>query len=121
VTRVVGGSSLAKLGTAFALNAGRAINQLVPAKDRDKTIAQMFGCSVRMAKYRRGGRCWTLDRLQTASALFGQDFDVLLIVPLQHAVESLIPAQPEEIHERIDRLEDEVAAMRNQLRGNDEQ
>jgi hypothetical protein len=112
------GNDVAKRGTAFALNAGRAVNLLVSGPNRDKTIARMFGVSVRMAKYLRTGRCWTVERLQTASALLGREFDDLL-VPLRCAVEPILPPPTEEIHRRLDALERELADFRSHLRGTD--
>src|SRR6185437_9960111 len=65
----------------IALRAGFALDRLVPAPNRDKTIARMFGVSVRMAVYLRAGQHWTMDHLARASATLGTAFDTLLWQP----------------------------------------
>ncbi len=96
------GSAFAFKGTDFALNAGLALDLLIGEPNRDKLIARMFGVSLRTAKYLRTGKHWTVDRLKMASALLGRDFDILVIVPLRSAIE------PEEVHARIDAVENQI-------------
>lgn len=112
------GNVIAFRGNDFAGNAGFALDfliaQRIAERNRDKAVARMFGVSLRMAKYLREGKCWTVDRLTMASALLGRDFDVLVIVPLRIAIE------PDEIHDRIDafenRIEQEITMMRGEVR-----
>jgi len=51
------------------------IAERIAERNRDKAVARMFGVSLRMAKYLREGKHWTVDRLQMASALLGRDFN----------------------------------------------
>jgi hypothetical protein len=107
-------SSLAIERNIFARNAGAALELLVNGPHRDKLIARMFGVSIRMAQYLRAGKCWTVDRLSTASAVLGEEFDRLLM-------QRILPPSTEKIHERIDRLERtiarELAELKNDIRG----
>jgi hypothetical protein len=108
------GNVLAYQGNDFAGNAGYALDLLVGerigARYRDKAVARMFGVSLRMAKYLREGKSWTPKRLRMASALLGRDFDVLVIMPLRGGIE------PEEIHDRIDAVENRIEREIEQLR-----
>jgi hypothetical protein len=108
------GKDFAYAGNDFAGNAGFALDFLVAQRiaeqHRDKAVARMFGVSLRMAKYLRQGKHWTVDRLRMASALLGRDFDVLVIVPLSSGIE------PEEIHDRIDAVENQIEREIEQLR-----
>jgi hypothetical protein len=112
------GNAFAYRGNDFAGNAGFALDFLVAQRiaeqNRDKAVARMFGVSLRMAKYLREGKHWTVNRLSTASALLGRDFDVLVIVPLRCGI------APEEIHDRIDevknQIEDEIVLLRSEVR-----
>jgi hypothetical protein len=112
------GNVFAYQGNDFAQNAGYALDLLVgeriAAQNRDKAVARMFGISLRMAKYLREGKHWTVGRLMTASALLGRDFDVLVIVPLRCGID------PEEIHDRIDavgtQIEQEIEELRGEVR-----
>lgn len=67
-----------KMTFDFGLRAGSALDQLIPAPHRDKTVARMLNVSVRMAKYLRAGQFWTADRLTQASAVLGAAFDAAL-------------------------------------------
>lgn len=68
----------------YGQRAASALDLLLPAPHRDKTIARLFGVSVRMAKYLRAGRHWTLARLGQASAMLGDAFDAALTPSAQH-------------------------------------
>lgn len=52
----------------YGVRAADAINHLVPGPNRDKAVARIFRCSVRMARYLRSGQFWSIDRLNQASA-----------------------------------------------------
>ena len=85
MARVRKGKSFAQEGKMtfdFGLRAGSALDRLVPGPHRDKSIARLFGISVRMAKYLRAGEHWTADRLSQASAVLGVAFVAALYYPL---------------------------------------
>jgi hypothetical protein len=109
------GSAFAYQGNDFAQNAAYALNLLVgeriAARNRDKAVARMFGVSLRMAKYLREGKHWTVDRLTLASALLGRDFDILVIVQLRCGIDT------EGIHDRIDAVETQIEQEIEVLRG----
>ena len=109
------GNVLAYEGNDFAGNAGFALDFLVAQRiaeqNRDKAVARMFGISLRMAKYLREGKHWTVERLTIASSLLGRDFDVLVIVPMRYGIE------PETIHDRIDEVENQIEQELEVLRG----
>ena len=112
------GKDFAYAGNDFAGNAGFALDflvaQRIAERHRDKAIARMFGVSLRMGKYLREGKHWTVDRLMMASALLGRDFDVLVIAPLRCGI------APEEIHDRIDvvekQIEQELDILRSEVK-----
>lgn len=64
--------------SSYGARAGAALNKLIPAPYQDKRIARLMGCSVRMAQYLRSGECWTVERLDKASASL-PGFDALLL------------------------------------------
>jgi len=68
----------------YGQRAATALDQLLPGPHRDKTVARLFGVSVRFAKYLRAGRHWTTHRLSQASAALGQAFDAALTPEAQH-------------------------------------
>jgi hypothetical protein len=86
-------------GTDFALRAGQALEALLPERDRDKAIARLFNCSVRMAKYLRTGQSWTVERLGQASAALGEAFDRLVFGGALD--DTRLAAESEAIHQRI--------------------
>jgi hypothetical protein len=118
VTSDMKGNSFAYQGNDFAGNAGLALDflvgQRIAERNRDKAVARMFGVSLRMAKYLREGKHWSVPRLTMASALLGRDFDVLVIVPLRLAID------PDELHDRIDgvgnQIDQEIAVLRGEVR-----
>src|SRR5678815_1149880 len=83
-------------------------DSLVPGPHRDKSVARLFGVSVRQAKYLRIGRYWTVDRLTQASAVLGAAFDAALYSPVssgQHYSEMA------GIEDRLTRLEARIAEV----------
>lgn len=89
--------------------AASALNAVLPARHRAKTVAQLFDCSVRFAKYLLVGDHWTGRRLTQASDVLGAAFDAAFSLPEsneQHEYEIKIF----EIHYR--RAEQEVEQMR---------
>lgn len=89
------------MSSDYGQRAGLAINFLVPGPHRDKKIAGIFGVSVRLAKYLRAGRCWTVERLNQASQRIS-DFDAYLASP--------------DFGSRIDTLERQLAELRDDIR-----
>jgi hypothetical protein len=88
----------------FAQRAALALNSLVPGPHRDKSIARIFDCSVRLAQYLRAGQHWTIDRLNIASQrIIG--FDAYLASP--------------DFHTRLDQIARELDEIRSNLRGGD--
>lgn len=87
----------------YGIRAADALNQLLPGEHRDKTVARLFDCSVRMAKYLRAGQHWTAERLSQASSLFGSMFDEMLV-------------SGPELHRRMDALETEIAELRRSIK-----
>jgi hypothetical protein len=57
---------------SLASRAGAALDAMIPDANRDKIIARLFGVSVRMAQYLRCGKCWTVERLSTATEILGE-------------------------------------------------
>lgn len=104
------GSGVAPV-TDYGVRAAAALNELLPPQHRDKTVARMFDCSVRFAKYLRQGRFWTAERLSQASRALGSDFDMRLAVPEAFRVPTTLG-----VHERLDALEAEIVGLRQQLR-----
>jgi hypothetical protein len=86
-------------GLDYALRAARALEELIPERNRDKAIARLFNCSVRMAVYLRRGEKWTIARLNQASAALGAEFDRRLC-----GLDQVIPS-PEDINARLTRVE----------------
>lgn len=71
-----------------------------------KRIAQLFGISAGMAKLLRAGRGWTVARLDQATALFGNAFK-----------DFVWPPSPDELHDRLDRIDAVLEEIRRDLRG----
>ena len=94
-----GGSG--KVSADYGQRAAYALDRCVPGPHRDKKVAGIFGVSVRMAKYLRQGHFWTTDRLTQASRAL-QNFDAYIASP--------------NIHQRLDALEAEIVALRQQIR-----
>lgn len=88
----------------YGMRAAIAIDRLVLGPHRDKTVARLFGVSVRMAKYLRAGQHWTIDRLNRASETI-KGFDSYLASPNFNA--------------RIEEIERELFQLRADLRGED--
>lgn len=66
------------LFSSYGVRAAAALNKLIPSPYQDKRVARLMGCSVRMAQYLRRGECWTIERLNKASAALS-GFDAMLI------------------------------------------
>lgn len=64
--------------SSYGMRAASALNKLIPAPYQDKRVARLMGCSVRMAQYLRRGECWTIERLNKASAAL-PGFDAMLL------------------------------------------
>lgn len=64
--------------SSYGMRAGAALNKLIPVPYQDKRVARMMGCSVRLAQYLRRGECWTIERLNKASASL-PGFDAMLL------------------------------------------
>lgn len=62
----------------YGARAAAALNEFLPGQHRDKTVARLFGVSLRLAQYLRAGQCWTTERFTQASKAFGVDFDLRL-------------------------------------------
>jgi len=86
----------------YGIRAAVIIDRLVPGPHRDKTLARIFGCSLRMVKYLRSGRHWTIDRLNQASAKI-VGFDEALSTP--------------NLHLRLDEIEREINEIRDNIAG----
>jgi len=102
------GKGIAPVTTSdYGMRAAMALNHALPGEHRDKLVARMFGCSVRMAKYLRAGQYWTIDRLNQASAVIGDVFDIALSPATddKHYAEM---ADIEALAERLARLEANV-------------
>lgn len=93
---------IARMSSDYGARAAAALNELLPGRHGDKTLARVFGCSLRLAQYLRRGQCWTADRLTQASREFGVAFDALLI-------------SPEALNDRLDRMDAEIANLRKQI------
>jgi hypothetical protein len=91
-----GGQMTADYGQRAAL----ALDRCVTGPNRDKTVARLFGVSVRMARYLRCGQHWTADRLSQASAALST-FDQYISAP--------------NLHQRLDALEAELGDLRRHL------
>ena len=107
------GKDLAQKGNGrmtadYGQRAGIALDRLVAGPHRDKTVARLFGVSVRMAKYLRAGQHWTADRLTQASAMLGAAFDAALYTPVSSATHY---SEMAAISERLDRLEARFVEM----------
>lgn len=62
----------------YGYRAAMALDRLIPAVHRDKTVARQFGVSVSTAKHLRGGRRWTVKRFNKAREIFGTLFDTAM-------------------------------------------
>lgn len=80
-----------------------AVNHAGPNKD--KRIARLFGISAGMAQLLRAGRGWTVARLDQAARLYGRAFG-----------DFVWPPSADEIHDRLDRIEAQLAEIRNDLK-----
>src|SRR5215469_678637 len=105
-----GRSDTAFNAVSLAQKAGDALDQLIPDQNRDKHVARIFGVSVRMAQYLRCGKCWTVERLSVACAVFGDEFAKL--------VWGLVPQPPplDEMLRRFDRLEQQLENLLSEVR-----
>lgn len=70
--------SCCALFPSYGVRAATALNKLIPSPYQDKRVARLMGCSVRMAQYLRRGECWTIERLNKASATL-PGFDAMLL------------------------------------------
>lgn len=70
----IGLRNMSQIGARAAV----ALDLCVPGPNRDKRVARLFRCSVRLAQYLRKGQCWTAARLSQASGVLGADFDIAL-------------------------------------------
>lgn len=98
-------NNLARPMSDYGLRAAQALDTLVPGPHRDKAVARLFRCSVRMAQYLRRGEYWTADRLSQASRTLGAAFDVLLYDP------DAMAAEIAELRRRIDILHERFGGM----------
>lgn len=94
--------------TDYGARAAAALDELLPGAHRDKTVARMFNCSVRMAQYLRAGQHWTAGRLSQASAVLGVAFDAALYSPTSSAEHY---AEMADITHRLARLEARIAEV----------
>lgn len=94
-----------RVSADYGQRAAFALNQCARGPNADKIIAGAFGISPRMVKYLRKGFYWTTERLNQASAAF-RAFDAYL-------------AAPDQLHARLDELEQELADLRSLLGGGD--
>lgn len=85
----------------YGQRAALALDRCIPGPHRDKTVARLFGVSVRMAQYLRRGQHWTADRLTQASEAFKQ-FDNYIASP--------------NIAARLDEMEAELRALRQDIK-----
>ena len=107
------GNNYALGGNTFARAAAAAVNQIINGPHADKRTARRLNCSLRMAKYLRVGKGWTVERLSFASAILGDEFDRLLM-PHLHTIERMPPTTMD-FDDRLDRLLDEIAAVRDEI------
>lgn len=87
----------------YGIRAARALDLSVPGPNRDKLIARAMNISTRTVQYLRSGQHWTTDHLNRASTAF-KNFDAYL-------------ASPEQLHARLDEMEQEILDLRRILRG----
>jgi hypothetical protein len=106
------GNSYALGGNTFAQAAAAAVNQIINGPHADKRTARRLNCSLRMAKYLRAGKGWTVERLSFASAILGDRFDRLLM-PHLHTIERVPP--PTDFDDRLDRVLKEISAVRDEI------
>lgn len=96
-----------RMSSDYGQRAAFALNLCSRGPNSDKLAAQAFRCSDRMVRFLRKGMFWTTDRLNQASAAF-RHFDAYL-------------AAPDQLHTRIDEIEQELADLRSLLRGEDDE
>ncbi len=109
------GSDNALEGNIFARAATAAVNQIINGAHADKRTARHLHCSLRLAKYLRAGKYWTLERLSIASAMLGDEFDRLLM-PHLHTIESIPPPRgDDDLHKKLDRVLKEISAIKDQI------
>ncbi len=101
-------------GNIFARAATAAVNQIINGQHADKRTARQLHCSLRLAKYLRAGKYWTLERLSIASAILGDEFDRLLM-PHLHTIERAPPRGNDDVHEKLDRLLEEISTVKDQI------
>lgn len=102
------GKDVAPVTADYGQRAAMALDALIPAPHRDKTIARLFGISPRMAKYLRRGQFWTTDRLTQASAALGAAFDAALYSPVSSAQHY---SEMADFEDRLARLEARIAEV----------
>lgn len=94
---------LRNMSSDYGIRAARALDLSTSGPHRDKIIARAMNISTRTVQYLRSGQHWTTDHLNRASAAF-KNFDAYL-------------ASPEQLHARLDEMENELSELRRMLRG----
>ena len=65
----------------YGQRAAAALGEIIPDRQRTKTVARLFQCSRTMAFYLLSGNHWTARRLSQASELLGDAFDAAFSKP----------------------------------------
>lgn len=95
-----------RLPSDYGTRAALALDELLPHGNRDKAVQRLFDVSLRMAKYLRVGKHWTIERLNQASRVI-DGFDVLVASPERL---SMLRMEMDELDKRLARLECERQA-----------
>lgn len=112
MARTARGSDAGDFDSGIAARAGAFLEINYIGSAKDKRIARDFAISPGMAKMLRGGRGWTVARLDQLVRRWPAAREFVFAPP-----QDLLAQRLEQLAQGFQRLGDELAALRSELRG----
>lgn len=117
MARAPRGSDAGELDSGIAARAGAFLEINFAGPSKDKRIARELGVSPSMAKMLRGGRGWTVARLDQLAARFAGFRDFVFPPPAAPPVGvDELAARLERVVQGLERLAEQIGALRAELR-----